>query len=570
MFKDLKRFYSFLLREKRALFSYFLVLIFASLLSSLVPYLSKLLIDTIPTKEYDVITYLVVFLIGSRLLVDGTGILKGFLGDRLMIPAVRNIRLEIFEKVQNLDFEFHVNKSTGSLISAFKRGSGALWTLHHNLHENIIPTLLSQIVVLSLLSTVDPLIIYISLIAFALNIVAGFFLVRYNIQKRAEFNKEADKISGIVTDNLLNYETVKFFSAEKREMRRLKDLFKDWSKKLWNYSNSFKIMKGVLSLISITGALLILLATTERLKAGQATPGDMVMVITFIFSFYFQFLKIVWNVRNIAKNFTDIERYFSLLDNKSNVKDPSSPKKLKAGEIVFDNVSFDYPQGKEGALNDFNLTIPHEQIIALAGPSGAGKSTIVRLLLRLYDPNQGSVKIDGVDLRDVNKSDLRSMIGIVPQEPILFNNTVKFNIGFGKDIDLERMKEASKLANAHQFIQELPRGYDTPVGERGVKLSGGQKQRVAIARIMVGNPEIIIFDEATSSLDSQSESLIQEALWRVAEGRTVIIIAHRFSTIMGADKIVVLKNGRVVEQGSHDELVKNKGLYKDLWELQVE
>lgn len=567
MFKTLKTFYKFLFQEKYAFFAFLITLIFSSIFSSLLPYISKIIVDVVFYEDYAFIVFLVCFLIALRLLDSFLSTWANYLSDKVMIPVTRNLKIEVFDHVQKLDFSFHAKKATGALISAFKRGDSAFWNLHFNINFGIVSTLISLIMMIFFLSVVDPMVVLVMMVSFAVNISVGSLLVRLNVKKRAAFNKVSDKISGIITDNFFNYETVKYFSAEVKETRRIRKKFRAWVEKHWAYSMSFRLMEIVMTTISSIGALVIFLLVVDKLKNGQATPGDLIMVISFIGGFYYQFLGIIWRVRSIANNFTNIETYFSLLDDTTNIEDPDDPQEIKniEGDVVFEGVTFNYPKGKEGALSNFNTHIPAGQVVAFVGESGSGKTTLARLLLRLYDPDQGKIKIDQIDIKDIKQKDLHSVVGIVPQEPILFNDTIGFNIGFGKrNPTLKEIQKAAKLANIHDFIETLPKKYKTQVGERGIKLSGGQKQRVAIARTILADPKIIVFDEATSQLDSQSESLIQESLWKIAKNRTIIIIAHRFSTIMGADKIIVLEDGGVAQTGSHQDLAKKKGIYKKL------
>jgi len=282
---------------------------------------------------------------------------------------------------------------------------------------------------------------------------------------------------------------------------------------------------------------------------------------------------LVFSLRDIAKTYADIKTYFGLLDNKITVKDPSNPVKINkvSGRINFNKVSFSYINGAQGALNNFSLNIKKGELVALIGKSGSGKTTLIKLLMRFFDTTKGTITIDGINIKDFSKDTLRDFMGVVPQEPILFNNTIAFNIGYGREnATLGEIKAAATLANIDDFIESLTNKYETQVGERGVKLSGGQKQRLAIARMILSNPDIIIFDEATSQLDSESEKLIQDAFWKVREGKTTIIIAHRLSTVARADKIVVMAEGKIKEVGTHQELLKNKdSLYKHFWDLQI-
>ncbi|HUW22110.1 MAG TPA: ABC transporter ATP-binding protein [Candidatus Bathyarchaeia archaeon] len=573
MFKIFKRFYQFIFQYKKAFIIFSLVLVVAAVLENLNPYFYKLLVDSAPSRNYpDLITILVLF-IGVKISSNFMNALTFYLGDKVLIPAARDARIAVFRYIQDLDFAFHVNKNTGSLISAFKRGDGAFFDLFHDIHHNIIRTIVSLMVVLFFFSRVSTSIAWLLLAVFVGNVFLSWQLIKVNMKARKAFNKSEDLVSGIITDNLINYETVKFFAQEKREEKRLTIEFQDWFAKIWRYANSFRLMDvGVGSLANL-GALAVLWIVVKRLAEGKIGAGDFVMVVSFMTGFYYQLSGILYRLRDIAKHYVDIDRYFSILDEPVLVSDPSIPAAVDKirGEIGFEDVDFAYPDSQEMVIKDISLHINPGESVAFVGRSGVGKTTIIKLLLRFYDVGQGTITVDGIDIRKFTKSQLRSFIGIVPQEPILFNNTIGFNIGYGKEnVSLEKIIKVAKLANLHDFVENLPEKYDTEVGERGIKLSGGQKQRLAIARMLLIDPQIIIFDEATSNLDSESERLIQKALWEVAKDRTVLIIAHRFSTVRKAQRIIVMDEGRIVEMGTHEDLVgKKKGLYQYLWQLQT-
>ena len=296
------------------------------------------------------------------------------------------------------------------------------------------------------------------------------------------------------------------------------------------------------------------------------------MILGFVNSFYPRLFELVWSFRDVAKSFTDLEKYFSILDHEVEIKDTPNPIFLKQvnGDIEFKKVTFSYEESRQNAVRGINLKIRRGQSVALVGRSGSGKTTLIKLLMRFYDCNQGAITIDGVDITKFTKSHLRSFMGVVPQEPVLFNNTIGYNISYGNERASQKAIEAAaKIANLHNFIESLPKKYETHVGERGIKLSGGQKQRLAIARMVLSDPDIIIFDEATSQLDSENERLIQEALWKVAATKTTIIIAHRLSTAMRADKIIVMERGKIIEAGSHLDLLDKQSLYRRFWDLQT-
>lgn len=574
MGKILKKFYQFLFVYKKSFWLFVTMLVVSTILENLNPYFFKLLIDNINEgQRYDFLIGVLFLFVGARLLTNWLGTLAIYLGDRVIIPAARDVRIRIFRYIQDLDFAFHVNKNTGSLISAFKRGDQAFFDLFSRIHENILSAIVSLGVVLFFFSRVNMTIVFIMLGLFALNIAISLVLIRFNMKWRKEFNDAEDLISGIITDNLINYETVKFFAQEKEEERRLRTNFVEWTKKIWGFSNSFRLMDIAIGTLSGLGMLAILWVTIRQLSTGDITTGDFVMVTGFITGFYYRFFELMYRFRGIAKNFIDLEKYFELLDNEIIVKDPIRPKKFKSieGKIEFKNLSFSYPDNDLKVLDGVDLEIEPGQSVAFVGKSGAGKTTIVKLLLRFYDLKGGQILLDGTDISEMTKSHLRSFLAVVPQEPVLFNNTIGFNIGYGrKNATQKEIEEAASMANLHDFIVSLPERYETQVGERGIKLSGGQKQRLAIARALIVEPKVIIFDEATSNLDSESEKLVQEALWKTAKDRTMLIIAHRFSTIRNADKIVVMDEGRVAEIGTHAQLIKQKGgLYRKLWNLQA-
>lgn len=573
MIKTFKTFYRFIFKYQRNFVIFLVVYVVANILENFAPYYYKILIDSIQNRQFEVLLEVLTIFIGIKLFSGLLDVLGRILGDKVVVPASIDVRVSVFRQIQDLDFAYHVNKNTGSLISAFKRGDGAFFEMFYNIHRNILSVLLNLIVMLVFFARITPAIMFITLGIFALNSVVGWKMIQANIEKRRAFNESEDKVSAVITDNLLNYETVKLFAKEKKEEERLILEFNDWSKKIWIYANSFRLMDITISTISTIGIFLVLQVVIRKLIAGEAGIGDVVLVASFSTTFFYRFFDLLFNVRAIAKHYADIDKYFGILDNEILIKDPGKPAIIKdiKGVIEFANVSFSYPDSQKNVLENICLNIPAGTSTAFVGRSGAGKTTITKLLLRFYDVTQGAIKIGGINIKDMTKSQLRSFIGIVPQEPILFNNTIGFNIAYASDkATMKEISEAAKLANLHDFIESLPLKYETEVGERGIKLSGGQKQRLAIARMVLSDPKIIVFDEATSNLDSESEKLIHDALWKIAQDRTVLIIAHRFSTVRRADNIVALEQGRIVEQGSHEALIRKKaGLYAYLWRLQT-
>ncbi len=573
MAKTFKKYYQFIFRYRGAFAVFIAVAVFSGAVNNIIPYLYKLLIDSITEKNYSTLMGIVSIFIGAKFADNILDNLSYYLSDRVFIPTSQDIRRTVFKHIQKLDFAYHTNKSTGSLISAFKRGDNAFWNLSHNLHREVLYVLVGLAITLFFLGRVDPVFIILLLVTFVGNSFIGWKLLKHNMGTREAMNKVEDDVSAVITDNLINYETVKYFAQEEKEAQRLDIHLKDLIKKIWSFSISFRIIGLTVGGLSNLGALVILWLAVEKLIAGDISAGDFIMVIAFIQSFYFQFFGLLYSFRNIAKSYIDIDRYLSILDEEIIVKDPNNPVEIKSlrGEINFDNVSFSYPDGKGRVLKDINLKILPGESIAFVGRSGVGKTTLIKLLLRFFDVTQGKITIDGVNIKNVTKSNLRSYIGVVPQEPILFNNTIGFNIAYGHTNPTEKeISAAVKMANLDKFINGLPEKYETQVGERGIKLSGGQKQRLAIARMILSDPKIIIFDEATSNLDSESERLIQNSLWKIAKDKTVLIIAHRFSTIMKAEKIVVMNYGEITETGSHRKLTADKkGIYYHLWRLQT-
>lgn len=573
MIKVLKTFYGFLLKRWPTFIGFILLVISSNIFFALNPFFYKQFVDTIPSLNE--LALLKILMLYMTIRVSGViaDLLAFWVGDIVSFNAGVDARISIFKKVQDLDFAFHSQKSTGSLISAFKRGDGAFFSFFHDIHHKMLGVLINFIVMLYFFSSLDPYILAMIVGSLVATLAAAKFLITNNVSKRKDFNKEEDEISGIITDNLINFETVKLFAKEKWEENKLKTNFTTWIKSLWRYANTFRLIDGTMGTIINISIFVILYLTIKQTVSLKLSVGDFVLITGFLGNFYPKLWDLIWGFRDLAKNYADIEKYFSLLDHEVEVKEPEYPivKTNVTGQIEFNNVSHSYKGGTKNAIKNLSLSIKSGESVAFVGRSGSGKTTITKLLMRFFDPIKGKISIDGTDIKKFTKSNLRSFFGVVPQEAVLFNNTIGYNIGYGsKNInDIKKIKEASKLANISDFIESLPEKYETNVGERGIKLSGGQKQRLAIARMIMSNPDIIIFDEATSHLDSESEKLIQDAFWKYAKNKTTIIIAHRLSTIQKADRIVVMDKGEIKEIGNHKELIKNKkGIYTKLYNIQ--
>lgn len=570
--KTFKVYYRYV-AEKRLLFGSFLVVAVLSVIAnSLTPYFYKLFVDSIQNSDFDRLLTVLYWYVGIKVVHMLLHSLDFTLGDANAVGAGIKLRTDVVKKIHDLDFSFHSKKSTGSLISAIKRGDGAFWSLFHSIHHNFLAVIVGVSVMFFFLRDFDYRINAIIIVSFAIGIVITKLVVSHNIKVRKEFNKSEDELSGVITDNIINYETVKLFAKERWERKRLAGKFKSWKSKLWRYIYSFRILDVSIGTVVNVAIFLVLYLTMQDAIEQTISVGDFVLIAGYVNAIFPQLFNVVWASREIAKDYADIEKYISFLDLEVEIKDPVNPKRLAnpRGEIVFDNVSFSYDR-KSRAVKNIKLKIRPGESVAFVGSSGVGKTTLTKLLMRFYDVDTGKITIDGISIKDFTKSYLRSLMGVVPQEPVMFNNTILFNIKYGNSsASEEQVIAAAKMANLNSFVLGLKKGYLTNVGERGIKLSGGQKQRLAIARMILSNPKIIIFDEATSQLDSENEKLIQDAFWNVASGKTTLIIAHRLSTAARADRIVVMDKGRIVEEGSHNELVrKENGVYRKFWELQV-
>lgn len=574
MLKVLKTFYSFVFKKKLIFIGFILLIIISNILFSLNPVFYKKFVDLIPSLNESKLLEVLLLYMAVRVGAVVMDMACFWVGDYILFGTAIDARTTIFKKVQDLDFAFHSEKSTGSLISAFKRGDSAVFTFFHDIHHRMMGVFISFMVMIYYFSSLDTKIVLMILGSLVATLSVTKLLIGNNVNKRKYFNNEEDEISGIITDNLINFETVKLFAKESWEENRLKTNFTTWLKTLWGYGNSFRLIDGTMGTIINLSIFLVLYTTIKQTVSLNLTVGDFVLITGFLSNFYPKLWDLIWGFRDLAKNYADIEKYFQLLNYDIEVKDPEMPIELKkvTGKIKFENVFHSYRGGTKNAINELSLEIKAGESIAFVGRSGSGKTTITKLLMRFFDPEKGTISIDGIDIRKFRKSTLRGFFGVVPQEPVLFNNTIGYNIsyGSGKKVSKKDIVKAAKLANIDDFIQKLPEKYESNVGERGIKLSGGQKQRLAIARMIMSDPDIIVFDEATSHLDSESEKLIQDAFWKYAKNKTTIVIAHRLSTIQKADRIVVLDKGRIVEIGNHKELLKNNGgVYKKLWNLQV-
>lgn len=497
--------------------------------------------------------------------------LREFLFARVTQRAVRTIALKVFRHLHALSLRFHLNRQTGGMTRDIERGTRAVGSLISYTLFNILPTLVEIALVLGYLVThYDIWFTVITVVALVTYISFTIFITDWRTHFRRAMNDLDSKANTKAIDSLLNYETVKYFGNEDYEAKRYDEGLQRYESAAVKSQTSLSLLNTGQSLIIATAVTLILWRATQGVIDGKMTLGDLVLVNAFMIQLYIplNFLGVIY--REIKQSLADMEKLFSLLDQNREVADAPDARPLQThgAEVRFNNVEFSYDP-KRQILFGVDFTIAAGTTTAVVGHSGSGKSTLSRLLFRFYEVNQGSIAIDGQDLRAITQDSLRHAIGIVPQDTVLFNDTIEYNIAYGKPgATHEQIVAAARAASIHDFVESLPDGYATMVGERGLKLSGGEKQRVAIARTLLKNPAILIFDEATSALDSKAEQAIQQQLKEIARNRTTMVIAHRLSTVADAEQILVLDHGRIVERGTHQSLLAANGLYAQMWQRQ--
>jgi ATP-binding cassette subfamily B protein len=577
----LKRFYGFVFRHKAVFFVATFLVIGSSVLTNLIPIILRSLVNAVQANQYEAALsalFFIILLKASELLLNNAA---QYMADLVAIRSAIDARRAVFKHLHDLDFHYHANKSSGKLIGIFRRGEGAFIQYYEEINMTGTKTILDFIFLLIIFSQLYPKLLYFCFGIFVLNSFVMYLTIRFNIKERHIFNKSDDELTMITVDNMVAFDTIKYFAGEKREQRRLNGFLARFEEAFIRYVLTFRVMDISNGGILAAGSVGMIGIAVFDLIQGSITMGDFVLVISLSSTFASEMRGLVYRIRNLAKLQTDLWDYLGILDEEITVKDvvdkdlekrwkKSMLHNPRGAEIVFDKVSFSYGEGRSNALSNISLTIKPNESIAFVGVSGVGKTTLTKLIMRFYDPTEGEIRINGVPIHKIAKTALRSAIGIVPQEAILFNHSIGYNIAYGDpDKDERALKKALKMAHLDEFVAGLPQGLDTIVGERGIKLSGGQKQRLAIARAFMKDAPIVVFDEATSSLDSESEKLIQDAFWKLARNKTTIIIAHRLSTIQKVDRIIVFDKGGIVDEGTHQELKsKTSGLYKYLWELQ--
>ena len=550
------------------------LLIAAKIITVQVPFFFKAVVDGLSEPEGALLALPLAALLAyglARLCASGFSELRDAVFAKVAETAGRRVSLRVFSHLFTLSLRYHLERRTGELARVIERGVEAITFLLGIVLFNMGPTLFEFALVIGILLVKYPwpfaLVTFLTIVAYA---AYTFLASEWRIGIRREMNLRDNEVSAQSVDSLLNYETVKTFTNEGFERDRLDRTLALYQRAAIRSRTSLAALNFGQAGIIAVGVTVIMILAAQGVVAGTLTVGDVVLVNAFLLQLYqpLNFLGVVY--RQIRQSLTDLENLMSLLELEPEVKDrpDSRPLALNGAEVRFEAVSFGYDP-RRPVLHDVDFTVAAGHTLALVGSSGAGKSTVVRLLFRFYDVSAGAVLIDGQDLREVTQESLRAAIGLVPQDTVLFNDTIRANIAYGRPGAAQaEIEAAAQAAQIHDFVERLPDGYDTVVGERGLKLSGGEKQRVAIARMVLKDPPILIFDEATSALDSGTERLIQAALKRLSTGRTTLIIAHRLSTVVDADRILVLEHGRVVEHGRHHQLLARGGHYAKMWERQ--
>ncbi|MCZ6862511.1 MAG: ABC transporter ATP-binding protein/permease [Alphaproteobacteria bacterium] len=552
------------------------LLVGAKLANVYIPILYKFAVDALTENKITVIAVPISILVAYgmvRVLTVAFGELRDAIFAKVAQRSIRTVALRTFQRLHTLALRFHLDRKTGGLSRAIERGTKGIEFLLSFMLFNVIPTLVEILMVCGILWWLYN--VWFALVTFvtiAGYIVFTMLITEWRIKYRRAMNRTDEEANTKAIDSLLNYETVKYFGNEEHEARR-------YDHALERYESAAVLSRTSLSALNVGQGVIISVGLTAVMYMaglgvvnGTMTLGDFVLVNTYMIQLYLPLNFLGFVYREIKQSLIDMERMFSIIDIEAEIEDvPGAPDIANGpGEIRFEKVSFGYDKRRR-ILHDLSFTAAPGSTVAIVGPTGSGKSTISRLLFRFYDIGSGRIEIDGQNIAEVTQSSLRAAIGIVPQDTVLFNDTIYYNIAYGlSGAGREEVEQAAKLARIHDFIVGLPDGYKTKVGERGLKLSGGEKQRVAIARTILKGPEILLFDEATSALDTHTEKEIQASLREVSTDRTTLVIAHRLSTVVDADEILVLDKGRVVERGTHRTLLAKRGAYASMWARQQE
>ncbi len=570
----LRSLFPYLWRYRGRVILAFGLLILAKVANVSVPLVLKQIIDALDVSQNPMVvlpTALILAYGTLRLAASLFGELRDAVFAKVTQGAIRSIAVEVFRHLHELSLRFHLERKTGGVSRDIERGTRGLGFLLNFMVFNIIPTLVEiGLVIGILLLNYDAWFGIITFASIAAYITYTLVVTEWRMKFRRTMNEMDSRANTRAIDSLLNYETVKYFGNEAFETRRYGEQMAQWEQAAIKNQTSLSALNFGQGAIIATGMTLLIYLAAQRVTTGEMTLGDLVLVNAFLLQLYMPLNFLGFVYREIKHSLADLEKMFGLLEKHAEITDkPGAPDLMvEGGEIRFEKVDFGYTPERQ-ILFGVDFTVPAGKKVAVVGHSGAGKSTLSRLLFRFYDVTGGRILIDGQDIREVTQHSLRAAIGIVPQDTVLFNDTIYYNIAYGNpEADREAVLEAARMAHLDHFIDSLPEGYETLVGERGLKLSGGEKQRIAIARALLKRPKIMVFDEATSSLDSKSEQAILQTLREAASSCTTLVIAHRLSTIVDADKILVMDQGRIVERGTHRELLAKQGIYAHMWALQ--
>lgn len=547
-------------------------LLIAKVINVYVPFLYKEAVDALSLNAIVVLPVGVIISYGlARVMQQTFGEFRDILFAKVSQHSQRTIGLETFAHLHRLSLAFHLNRQTGGVTRVIERGIRAIQTVLSFMLFNIIPTLLEILLVtLIFLKTFGVTYAVITFVTVGLYVYFTFAITNWRTKFRKSMNDRDTEANTKAIDSLLNYETVKYFVNEEHEYRRYDQSLEQYQEQALKSQSSLSLLNMGQGAIIGIGLISIMWLAAQGVVDKTLTVGDFVLVNTMLLQLFIPLGFLGFVYREVNQGLTDMEKMFELLEVNEDVKDKTEAQPLAPSQwaVEFQNVRFYYNADRE-ILKNISFKVPAGKTVAIVGPSGSGKSTLARLLFRFYDVQAGQILIGEKDIRDVTQKSLRQSIGIVPQDTVLFNDSIGYNIGYGRpEASFEEIKAAAKLAQIDKFVEGLTKKYDTSVGERGLKLSGGEKQRVAIARTILKNPSILLFDEATSALDSHTEKEIQTSLREVSKNRTTLVIAHRLSTIVDADEILVLKSGEIVERGTHSQLLEKQGEYASMWKKQ--
>lgn len=550
------------------------LLTLAKLANVAVPLTLKHAIDALDPQHQNIIYLPVMMLVAYgllRLASSAFSELRDALFAKVIFRSVRRIASQILAHLHELSLQFHLQRQTGGISRDIERGSRGISFLMNFMIFNILPTLVEiGLVTAILLINYDSIFAIITTSTILIYIFYTLIITEWRMRYRRRMNEMDSQANNQALDSLINYETVKYFNNEELEVSQYDKKLASWEKSAIHNQTSLSVLNIGQGVIISAGLTALMLLAGQGVVDGQLSLGDLVLINAYLLQLYMPLGFLGFVYREIRHSLADMERMFHLLEQQKEISDTKDAKDIDIGlgEVKFVNVGFSYHPDRV-ILKNISFTAKAGQKLAIVGPSGSGKSTIIRLLYRFYDPQMGHIEIDNQDIKYVTQNSLRKHIGIVPQDTVLFNDTIYHNIAYGKpSANTQAVTAAAKQVNLHDFIQQLPDGYNTIVGERGLKLSGGEKQRLAIARTLLKNPKVLCFDEATSALDSHSEQRIGKEIINISLNKTTLVIAHRLSTIIDANQILVMDKGQIVEQGTHQQLLAQNGVYASMWQLQ--